>query len=47
MDKYTGKIEGSLGDDLLIAGVTISSTAVKNATNDAFAAFNSIKGGEQ
>ena len=47
LDKYTGKTEDTLGDDLLIAGVTISSTAVKNATADAFAAFNSIKGGEQ
>ena len=47
LDKYVGKTESTLGDDLLIAGVTISSTAVKNATADAFAAFNSIKGGEQ
>jgi hypothetical protein len=42
LDKYTGKTEGTLGDDLLIAGVTLSSTAVRTATNDAFAAFNSI-----
>ena len=42
LDKYTGKTEGTLGDDLLIAGVTLSSTAVKNATADAFAAFNSV-----
>ena len=47
LDKYTGKTDGTLGDDLLVAGVTISSTAVQNATNDAFDAFNSIKGGEQ
>ena len=47
LDKYTGKTEDTLGDDLLIAGVTISSTAVKNATADAFVVFNSIKGGEQ
>jgi hypothetical protein len=47
LDKYTGKTEDTLGDDLLIAGVTLSSTAVKNATADAFAALNSIKGGEQ
>ncbi len=42
LEKYTGKTETTLGDDLLIAGVTLSSTAVKNATADAFAAFNSI-----
>jgi len=47
LDKYTGKTEGTLTDDLLISGATLSSTAVKNATNDAFAAFNTIKGGEQ
>ena len=47
LEKYTGKTEDTLGDDLLISGVTISSTAVKNATADAFAAFNSIKGGDQ
>ena len=43
LEKYTGKTEDTLGDDLLIAGVTLSSTAVKNATADAFAALNSIK----
>lgn len=47
LNKYTGKTEGTLGDDLLISGATISSAAVKNATDDAFDAFNSIKGGEQ
>ena len=47
LDKYVGKTESTLGDDLLIAGVTISSTAVKNATADAFVVFNSIIGGEQ
>ena len=47
LDKFTGKTEGTLGDDLLVSGATISTTAVKNATNDAFATFNSIKGGDQ
>ena len=47
LDKYTGKTEGTLGDDLLVSGATISTTAVKNATNDAFATFHSIKGGDQ
>ena len=47
LNQYSGKTEATLGDDLLITGATLSSTAVKNATADAFAAFNSIKGGEQ
>ncbi len=46
-NSFVGVTEGTVSDDLLITGATISSTAVKNATNDAFAAFNSIKGGEQ
>ena len=46
LDKYTGKTDGTLSDDLLISGATLSSTAVKNATADAFTVFNSIKGGE-
>ena len=47
LDKYTGKTDGTLSDDLLISGATLSSTAVKNATADVFTVFNSIKGGEQ
>ena len=48
---YLAKFEGmtgeTLGDDVLISGGTISSSAVKLATKDAFNAFESIKGGEQ
>ncbi len=47
LDKYTGKDAETLGDDLLISGATLSSTAVKNATADAFSALDSIKGGAQ
>ena len=47
LDKYTGKTDGTLTDDLLISGATLSSTAVKNATADVFTTFNAIKGGEQ
>lgn len=47
LEKYTGKDAASLGDDLLISGATLSSTATRNATADAFAAFESIKGGAQ
>lgn len=46
-NKYVGVTEDTLNNDLLVTGATISSSAVKNATADAFAAFNSIKGGEQ
>lgn len=46
-DKFVGVTEDTVNDDLLVTGATLSSTAVKNATADAFAAFNSIKGGEQ
>ena len=46
-NKFVGVTEGTVSDDLLISGATISSKAVQNATNDAFDAFNSIKGGEQ
>ena len=46
-NKYVGVTEETVSNDLLITGATISSTAVQNATNDAFDAFNSIKGGEQ
>ena len=47
LDRFNGITEGTLSDDVLVSGATISSTAVKLATSDAFAAFNSIKGGEQ
>ena len=36
---------GTLGDNVLISGATISSTAVKTATTDAFNVFNAIKNG--
>ena len=45
--KFEGLTSGDLTDDLLITGATISSTAVKNATADVFAAFESIQGGNQ
>ena len=35
------------GDEAVIATATMTSNAVKQSTEDAFAAFNSIKGGEQ
>ena len=35
------------GDNAMISGATMTSNAMKQSTNDAFAAFNSIKGGEQ
>ena len=35
------------GDAAIIATATMTSNAMKESTNDAFAAFNSIKGGEQ
>ena len=47
LDRFNGITEGTLSDDVLVSGATISSTAVKLATSDAFASFNSIKGGEQ
>lgn len=46
-EKYNGITSGTLSDDVLVSGATLSSTAVKLATSDAFVAFNSIKGGEQ
>ena len=46
-NKYVGITEDTMSDDLLVTGATISSTAVRNATADAFEAFNSIKGGVQ
>ena len=47
LNKFTGLTSETLTDDVLISGATVSSSAVKLATADAFAAFNSIKGGEQ
>ena len=35
------------GDAAIIATATMTSNAMKEATSDAFAAFDSIKGGEQ
>lgn len=46
-EKYNGITSETLSDDVLVSGATLSSTAVKLATSDAFAVFNSIKGGEQ
>ena len=45
LDKFTGLTEGTLTDDVLVSGATVSTTAVKTATKDAFTVFNSIKGG--
>lgn len=42
---FTG--ETWTGDAALITGATITTNAMKEAVNDAFAAFNSIKGGQQ
>ncbi len=48
LEKFIGLKDTTLSDDVLIAHATVSSTAVKLATKDAFAAFNSIdKGGDQ
>ena len=43
--KFNGITVDTLSDDLLISGATVSSSAVKLATSDAFAAFNSINNG--
>ena len=45
-DLFNGLTSDTLSDSVLVTGATISSTAVKLATNDAFATFNSIKGGQ-
>ena len=45
--KFAGLTADTLTDDVLVSGATISSTAVKLATADAFAAFNALKGGAQ
>lgn len=44
---FGGMTSGTLDDSVLISGATISSTAIKTATADVFATFESIKGGEQ
>lgn len=44
-DLFNGITSDSVSDDLLVSGATLSSTAVKLATQDAFAAYDSIKGG--
>lgn len=41
------KGESFNGENAMIAGATMTSNAMKESTTDAFAAFNSIKGGEQ
>lgn len=45
-DLFNGITEGTLTDSVLVSGATISSTAVKLATSDAFKVYNSIKGGQ-
>ena len=48
LDRFTGATEDTFNaDDTLIGGATMSSNAVRKAIEDAFATFNSIKGGEQ
>jgi len=47
LEKFNGITGDTLTDDILIAGGTVSSSAVKLATQDAFNAFNTVKGGEQ
>ena len=47
LDRFNGITQETLGDNVLITGGTVSSTAVKLATSDAFNEYNAIKGGEQ
>ena len=47
LEKFNGITGETLTDDVLVAGGTVSSSAVKLATQDAFNAFNTVKGGEQ
>ena len=47
IEKYAGLTGDQLTDDLLIAKATMSSSAVKLATKEAFDIYNLIKGGEQ
>lgn len=44
-NSFAGITSGTLTDDILVSGATMSSTAVKLATQDAFALFDTIKGG--
>ena len=45
---FVGQTSETWSDDIaVIATATMTSNAMKQSTNDAFAAFNSIKGGEQ
>jgi len=46
-DGFIGATSDWNGDAAIITGATMTSNAVKQSVNDAFAAFNSIKGGEQ
>ena len=47
-DGFVGEtLESWTGDKAIITGATMSTTVMKTATADAFAAFESIKGGEQ
>ena len=47
-DKFAGITgETFTGDEIVISKATFSTNAIKQSTKDAFAAFNSIKGGEQ
>lgn len=45
LNKFNGLTESTLSDSVLVSGGTVSSTAVKLATADAFAAFKSIDNG--
>ncbi len=47
-DSFVGLDQGSFtGDNAMIGGATMTSNAVKTATNEAFAAFALLKGGNQ
>ena len=46
-DGFAGVTDEWNGDAAVITGATMTTNAVKQAVNDAFAAFDSIKGGEQ
>ena len=45
--KYDGLTGDQLSDELLITGATLSSSAVKLGTKEAFDIYNLVKGGEQ
>lgn len=47
LNKFNGITGDTLGDDVLISGATVSSGAVKLATQNVFETFESIKGGVQ